>query len=324
MSELLRVPARIVLAVACLVALHPGTASAETLRAVIATSDAPPDPRPLANLDREITSYSTLDNPRWFTVAYYLQGNSDTLEGPLLVDRYDRSTRQWRSTSFSRGQARTGPSDCLGSALALEATADGFLLTTHLSPSAECTMVLSTDLALRATLYGWPVATLADGSIVYHRSQIHFAPVHAAEIAVYNRRTGRSYTIYPSKPYQAVRLSEIAKLTEFFDAHVDWCNRYNHPCDPESFDNALDGPVVTNSQTNSLAFVIDYGTDLADPGAPPVTAGHRKVVYVFRYVSNEFGFQYREMLQSEVAARFGNIPLAHLLTPARLQQIFAP
>jgi hypothetical protein len=205
----------------------------------------------------------------------------------------------------------------------LEASAGDFLLSTHLSPSAECTLVLSADLAIRTVLYGWPLATLADGSIVYHRSQIHFAPVHAAEIAIYNRKTGRSYTIYPSKPYQAVRQAEIAKLTPFFDAHTDWCNQHNHPCDPELFDNALDGEVVVNNQTDALAFVIDYGSDADDPGAPPPTVGHRKVVYVFRYVSNEFGFRYREMLQSDVATRFGKVPLAQLLTPANLQQIFA-
>jgi len=148
--------------------------------------------------------------------------------------------------------------------------------------------------------------------------------VHAAEIAIYNRRTGRGYTIYPAKPYQSVRQAEIARLGEFFDAHIDWCNRNNNPCDPELFDNALTSPIVVDDKTDSLAFVMDYGSDTEDPGAPPVTAGHRKVVYVYRYVSsNEFAFQYREMLQSDVAARFGDIPLAQLLTPARLQALFA-
>jgi hypothetical protein len=197
------------------------------------------------------------------------------------------------------------------------------VITTHINPSAECTLALSANLEFRAALYGWPLATLADGSIVYHRSQIHFAPVHAAEIAIYNRKTGRSYTIYPARPYQAVRQAEIARLRAFFDAHTNWCNRNNNPCDPELFDNSVDSPVVVDDKTDSLAFIMDYGSDAEDPAAPPVTAGHRKVVYVYRYVSNEFGFQYREMLQSDLAARFGNVPLAQLLTPARLQTLFA-
>jgi hypothetical protein len=320
-----RLLAIFVFAAAGLTAILPVGARAETLRAAISKFSEPPDARSLVNLDREITSYSALDTEDVFAIAYYLQGHSPGLEEPLFVDRYDRKARQWRSATFSREQRGAGGSDCFGSLLDFSAAADSFLLTTHLSPSAECTLVLSTDLALRASLYGWPVATLADGSVVYHRSEIHFAPAHPAEIAIYNRKTGRSYTIYPSKPYQAVRQAEIAKLKAFFDAHEDWCNQHNHPCDPEWFDNALDGPVVVNHQTDSLAFVIDYGSDAGDPGAPPVTVGHRKVVYVYRYVSNEFGFQYREMLQSDATARFGvaPAPLAKLLEPASLQQLFA-
>jgi hypothetical protein len=322
MSRRLRRIGIVALAAAGLTAIMPLAASADSLRAVIAKSDAPPDARPVANLDREITSYSVLDTESVLAIAYYLQGDSPGLEEPLFVDRYDRKARQWRSAAFSREQRAAGGSDCLGSAVGLESSGDSFLLSTHISPSAECTLVLSTDLAVRAALYGWPEASLADGSIVYQRSQIHFAPFHAAEIAVYSRKTGRSYTIYPSKPYQAERQAEITKLTAFFDAHQDWCNQHNHPCDPELFDNALDGPVAANPQTDSLAFVIDYGSDADDPGAPPVTAGHRKVVYVYRYASNEFGFQYRELPQSDVTARFGNVPLAQLLTPAKLQELF--
>ncbi len=255
-----------------------------------------------------------LDTQGTLAVAYYVQGDGPSFEGPLYVDRYDRKARQWRSASFSRDQLAAAGSDCVGSVTSLAASAGGYVATTHISPSAECTLVLSANLELRSTLYGWPLATLADGSIVYHRSQIHFAAVHAAEIAVYSGKTGRSYTIYPAKPYQAARQAEIARLGAFFDAHQDWCNRNNSPCDPELFDNALASPIVVDDKTDSLAFIMDYGSDSEDPGAPPATAGHRKVVYVYRYVDNEFAFQYREMLQSDVTARFGDIPLAQLLT----------
>ena len=315
--------ARWVLAALCLLAFVPGAASAETFREVLAKSNVPPDARSTLSLDRELASYAVLDTQGTLAIAYYVLGGGAAFEGPLLVDRYDRKSRQWRSASFSRDRLMARGSDCAGSVTSLAAAADEYVITTEMSPSAACTLVLSGNLEFRAALYGWPLATLADGSIVFQRSQIHFAPVHAAEVAVYNHKTGRSYTIYPAKPYQAVRQAEIARLREFFDAHTDWCNRNNNPCDPELFDNSLDSPVVVDDQTDSLAFPVDYGSDAEDPSAPPVTAGQRKVVYVYRYVSNEFGFQYREMLQSDVTARFGNVPLAQLLTPARLQELFA-
>lgn len=322
MSGFLRATAKVVLAPAFLMLLFSSAASAETLYEVVAKSHAAPEMRPLANLNREIANYSVLDTQGVFAVAYYVQGDAPGLDGPLYVDRFDRRSRQWRSASFTRDQLTASGADCLGSVTSLSAGASGYVLTTHIHPSAACTLVLSANLGLRTALYGWPLAALADGSLVYHRSQIHFAPVHAAEIAIYNSRTGRSYTIYPAKPYQAVRQAEVARLREFFDARTDWCNRHNHPCDPELLDNRLDSPIVVDDSTDSLAFLVDYGNDADDPAAPPVAAGHRKVVYVFRHVSNEFGFRYREMLQSDVAARFGSVPLAQFLTPARLQEIF--
>jgi len=54
-------PARIVVTVLVLIAFSPAASFAETLREVLAKSAAPPAARGLANLDREITSYSVLD-----------------------------------------------------------------------------------------------------------------------------------------------------------------------------------------------------------------------------------------------------------------------
>jgi hypothetical protein len=323
MTGFVRLASKTALIAVFVLVVFPSAAWAETLNEVIAKSSAPPDARPLANLNREIADYSVLDTQGTLAIAYYVPGDGPVHEGPLFVDRYDRKTRQWRSASFSRDQLATAGSDCVGSITSLSANAAGYLATTHITPSAECTLVLSPDLQLRATLYGWPLATLADGSIVYHRSQIHFAAVHAAEVAIYSRKTGRSYTIYPAKPYQAVRQTEIARLEEFFNTHLDWCNHHNHPCDPELFDNSISSPVVVEDKTDAIAFIVDYGSDAEDATAPPVAGGRRKVVYIYRYVSNEFGFRYREMLLSELTARFGDVPLSRLLTPVHLQAIFA-
>jgi hypothetical protein len=203
------------------------------------------------------------------------------------------------------------------------AAPNGFFLSTHLNPSVGCTLVLSPQLELRATLNGWPLASLSDGSVVYHRSQIHYGPLHAAEIAFYNATTGRSYALYPTEPYQAVRQAEIDKLTKFFDAHPEWCDQHNHPCDPGRFDNVLEGNVAVNESSDALAFLVDYGSDPDDSSAPPVAIGHRRVMYVFRYVHKEYGFQYREMLYEGTTTAPGGSALEQLLTPAMLQRIFS-
>jgi hypothetical protein len=295
---------------------------AETLHSLVVQSAKPPDANSLPNLHRDIAGYAVLDSGDWFVAAYYLEGASPGLEAPLFVDRYDRKAGQWRSAAFSREQLRDSEGDCLGSVLRLEVSADSFLLSTHLNPSAQCLFVLSTGLDVRTTLYGWPLATFRDGSVVFHRSQIHFSPVHSAEIGFYNRQTGRSYTLYPSKPFQAVRLAEIAKLREFFEANEDWCNRNNHPCDPERPGSWLGGDVVTTEQSDAIAFIINYGGEFQDARTPPVSAGQREVVCVFRWVHNEYAFQYREMLKEEMTTGFGEISLHELVIPPRMKQLF--
>ena len=251
-------------------------AAAETLHSIIDKSADPPDGRSLPNFERSVVSDAVLDNQEWFVIAYYLQDNSPASQQPLFVDRYDRKARKWMSVTVSPSQKRSGEADCLGLGMALDVSPDSFLLGTHLSPSAECLLVLSFDLQVRTALYGWHLVSFSDGSVVYHRSQIHFAAAHPLEIGLYNRKTGHDYTLYPRKPFQAIRLAEIAKLREFFKSNEEWCNIHNHPCDPEWFDNALDGNVALNEQTDALAFAVDYGSDAQDRDAPPVTIGHQQ------------------------------------------------
>jgi hypothetical protein len=310
-------------AAACLLCALPASSPAATLRSLIAESAAPPVPPSTPHLDRELVNYSVLDSERWFVVAYQLPGNSGVIQEPLFVDRYDRAARQWWFAAFSTRQLGANDSDCLGSAVEVAPAPSGFFLTTHLNPSVGCTLVLSLMLELRATLNGWPLASFSDGSVVYHRSQIQYGPLHAAEIAFYNAQTGRSYLLYPREPYQAIRQAEIDKLTAFFDANPDWCNQHNHPCDPERFDNVLEGNVAFSEFTDALAFLVDYGSDPEDSRAPPVTMGQRKVLYVFRYVHKEYGFQYREMLYEGTTGGSGGATLEHLLAPAMLQRIFS-
>jgi hypothetical protein len=177
-------------------------------------------------------------------------------------------------------------------------------------------------LKLKTSLYGWTVGHFEDGSIVYHRSQVHFATVHPAEIAVYNAAAKTDFTIFPRKPFQEVRLEVIEELREFFKTHQDYCQKANDPCDPETFDSSLSGKIAIDDREHALAFVISYdlqgyGQDDNKPGGPP------EVVYVYRHVNDETKMEYREMLWDDVRARAGNVPPERLVEPAVLEKIFA-
>jgi hypothetical protein len=144
-----------------------------------------------------------------------------------------------------RGDARDLP---------VERFPGGFLARAHINPSAECTVVLGPDLAVRGILAGWPVATLADGRIVYQR--VHFAPVHPVALALFDPRRGTDLTLYPPRPSRAARAGHVARMRSVYAPA--WCNTRNHPCDPDTFDEHVNGPVMTYARGEALAFVMTW------------------------------------------------------------------
>jgi hypothetical protein len=143
-----------------------------------------------------------------------------------------------------------------GQDLPVERFPGGFLARAHINPSAECTVVLGPDLAVRGVLAGWPVATLADGRIVHQRNQLHFASFHPVALALFDPRRGTDLTLYPRKPYGAARAAHVARMRSVYSPA--WCNAHNHPCDPDTFDEHVNSLVVTDARGDALAFVMAW------------------------------------------------------------------
>ena len=184
-----------------------------------------------------------------------------------------------------------------------------------------CLSVAGPILAVESISHGGQQRLINGGLEVTERAQGSFT--HPAELAVYNARTGQEMPLFPRKPFQAIRSAYGAKLAEFYRTHEDWCMRNNHPCDPESMDSSVVGEVATSAQEHALAFVISYDAIQEFPGDLKTPPGPGKVVYIYRHVDNEATLEYRELLLSDIEARFGNLPLRSLLEPEKLQQIFA-
>ncbi|MGB2641156.1 MAG: hypothetical protein WAN32_19550, partial [Candidatus Acidiferrum sp.] len=235
-----------------------GQGEGKTLRELLVAEHVPVDADTLHNLDKVITSGAELNDAKQFAMAYYLSDATGLLHAPIYMDVYDRRTERWRSGEIAAATVRWKGTDvdCFGSVLAITAIADSFALETHINPSAGCELILSSELKLKTSLYGWIVGYFADGSIVYQRSEVHFATVHPAELAIYNPETGKEFTIFPHKPFQEVRLRIIEDLREFFKTHKDYCQKADDPCDPEYFDSAITGKVVTDDREHALAFVV--------------------------------------------------------------------
>lgn len=295
----------------------------KTLRQLLTAEHVPFAADSLSNLDKVITSGAELNDAQQFAIAYYVSDSPEQLNPPVYIDLYDRRAERWKSGAIEAATAKSDgvDVDCLGSVLEVTAITNYLALETHINPSAGCEIILSRDLKLKTSLYGWMVGRFGDGGILYHRSQVHFATVHPAEIAVYDPETGRDYTVFPHKPFQEIRLRLTGELREFFKTHQDYCKQANDPCDAELFDSSLTGKVVTDDREHALAFVISYelqgfGQDDKKP------AGPAEAVYVYRHVNDEARMEYREMSWTDVKARVGDAPLEKLVEPDALEKIF--
>lgn len=311
--------------IASLSILSGGSAVSQTLKEALAEKHLNGGAEKLANGDKKITSGAELDDANQFVIAYYLDDGTGDLNPPLFIDRYDRKGQEWKSVALPDAQSQSANLDepCLGSILDIKSSAGRMFLETHNNPSAGCLLVLSPDLKLEVSLYGWLLGQLGTDMLVYHRSQVHFAPVHPAEIAVYDLRSKHDVTIFPPKVPSAIRRARTAQLREFYKLNQAWCSKNDDPCDPESFDSALQGPVATDEAAAALAFLVSYEQIQYAPGDVQKPSGPKDVLYVFRRVDDQPKMEFREMPWDEAKRRFGEIPLQGLLDPGVLAKIFS-
>lgn len=300
-------------------------AFSQTLKEALAEKHINGAAEKLANLDKKITSGTDLDDTHQFVIAYYLDDGTGYLNPPLFVNRYDKMNKEWHSAALPDAQAKTANLDvpCLGSILDIKASGGRLFLETHINPSAGCLLVVSADLKLEASLYGWLVGELGADLLVYHRSQVHFAPVHRAEIAVCELRSKRDVTIFPPKTPTAIRRARAAQLAEFYQANKEWCKKNDDPCNPESFDSALEGQVAVNDADAAVAFLISYEQIQLVQGDTQKPSGPKDVLYIYRGIKDEARTEYREMLLENARARFGTVKLQDLVQPEILQKIFS-
>jgi hypothetical protein len=310
--------------IASVLLLGAGVARSETLRHMLAARNLPIAVAKMENLDKNITSGAELDDETQFLIAYYIDDGTSALNPPLYLERFDRKLGSWKSATLEEAEARSEDIDvpCLGSIMNVTAAGNRFFFDTHINPSAGCMLIISSDLKLEACLYGWLLGRLGAETVIYHRSQIHFAPVHPAEIALHDLRTKRDVTLFPPKPESTIRQARTQQLQSFYKNNQEWCNRNNDPCDPAYFDSALEGPVATNEKEQALTFLISYEQIQLVQGEVQKPDGPKDVLYVYCRVGEEAKMEFREMPPGDAKARFGDLSLQDLLKPEVLQKIF--
>ena len=272
--------------------------------------DAPRGDLSERELQREITSYAVLNEPARFVIAYYLDHGENHLQAPLYLWRHDR-----RSGEIVR--AEIDPQEAgvrTGSALRFRPAGDYLYLPLHFTPSASDTLALTDSLEPSGAFHGWPIVGFEDGRMVFHHSQVHFAPVHAVELSVFDPHTRSTRKIYPLEPPQRVRREHIAELTAgFAEMPESWFRENNRAGDPTQFDTRLVGAAAVDEATDSVAFVISYlESDFV---------GGREAAYFVRDLADSERLRWVEVELSELRAKYGERPLDELLSLEMLDQI---
>src|SRR5262249_22471574 len=158
------------------VLLFSGQAPPSTLRQALADDGMKVTSGMLPNLDKPITSGSSLNDSVRYVVAYYLDDGTGALYGTMFIEQYDSKDGTWNSAVLKAnnssikvmGSSVSGDT-CLGSVLDIQTSVESLFLDTHISPSGGCLLILSQDLKPRGALSGWYLAHFHDDSVVYQR-----------------------------------------------------------------------------------------------------------------------------------------------------------
>lgn len=238
----------------------PGLTEADTLQQLLIKDNIRHDQVAIKNLEREIHGYSILNDPNYFCAAYYLYDDPNLWNRQFYFVLLDKGQDKWIQRTLELKEIR-GDKPYLwpNSINNINYSKKYFYLDTHLTPSAGYLILLHKDLSFADGLYGWLEAVFTEDSIIYHNSQVHFAPTHYAELSLYNISTKVDRKIYPMKPYLQVRLSHISKVKAAYERKgEDWFRIHNHHMNPELFNNSIASNVIVNNQTRSFAFVVKY------------------------------------------------------------------
>jgi hypothetical protein len=218
--------------------------------------------------------YHAVSDKRQFVFAGYLlrrlprQGDEPD-DRKIHVIWADTTAKQLKYGAFSPGRSS-------GAIMKIIPTKDFVYISTHLSPSAENTFVLTRDLKMQREIYGYPLEVLANGSLVFHNSQVHFAPTHVAELSIYDPALQIERKIYPPAKSDPVRTDFVGRVRAAYARRgQNWFAANNHHMNPEQFDSSA-GRLVVDEKARTLAFLVRYDNKINDAGDP--LTSHQDVV----------------------------------------------
>ncbi|HKW44934.1 MAG TPA: hypothetical protein VJN22_04695 [Candidatus Eremiobacteraceae bacterium] len=269
-----------------------------TLREAIRRAGVHDANPPTANLDQKITSFANTHGGSKFAIAYWLNAGEKSLGSRMWLAELDRPSNSWLAghVDFDREPERFFGGQ--GSVMRVEFIGKYLYVETHNSPAASTTLQFTRKLRLRSTYFGWRLAEIADGNVVYLRSMTTESP-ETDSLAVFDAVAGTSRSLFPTMTRGAIRTAFDSKYREFFARVGSNCydGRY-FSLDPARADrNVLLQQVRVNSRTDSLAFVVHYGCG-GETGCPRGLPSYW-AAYVYCHLGDSGRMRWREVPANE-------------------------
>jgi hypothetical protein len=269
--------------------------SAETLKQVLLAKQIPITSFQESELNQNVQSLAAIHNETVF-LAY----NAEPFVGPIHLAAYDR-----KSDAMLRSDLQVDRTDvCYRGAVEVSFVAEFILLSTSVSPSAECLFVLDDKLQRRQTLYGFSPVEVAPEQIVLIEDMIHFAPVHPERLQLADLRSGATEELYP--PKNDLLRAELAREHAKHMPSEQTCARMNDPCEPDEFDEDIS--MLGTDGKGRFALIASRSANHATKEEEPLeTVAAQTVLYI--YQRDRDGWRYcQEKIDDSVIERLRSAP----------------
>jgi hypothetical protein len=175
------------------------------------------------------------------------------------------------------------PAECLGTVSSERKLGQLVVVSTKLTPSAGCVVVLSADRKWKTTLHGVLLAAISEQHLIVQENQIHFTAVKPAELVVHELVSGETRVLYPMKE-DPLRRAFTSQLRSRID--MAWCQENNMACAPERFHESI-GPLDVNEEKREFSFDTVFLPDGFGPKAASEVR-RRKLRYTFRLANGRW------------------------------------
>lgn len=264
---------------------------AETLKELLVSNQVPLASFQPSDLQQTVQGSAAADE-RQVVLAYQTVNAKSLLGHPHLI-RYSKTSGKMSSFGAPADRADI----CLGSIETIHLVGGFTLVSTSVSPSAECMWVFDSDLKPRQTLFGFGPVEVEPQQIVFIENMIHFAPVHPERLQFADLVSGKTAELYPPKG-DALRDRLITEHEKHMPAQAT-CAHNNDPCEPDKFDEDIRSTETDGKGT--FAFVAVQSANHAfNPDEDPVTVVSQSVLYIYKRESDGWRYCEQEVSGSEV------------------------